>query len=46
MVLLIILGQDIDDRNSLAKVPGTFGRLVKDKGPLGAVRTLAGLMLS
>lgn len=43
--MLIIQGQGLDDRNSLAKVPDTFSRLVKDKGPLSAVRALVGLML-
>ncbi|RQM06161.1 hypothetical protein DH86_00003408, partial [Scytalidium sp. 3C] len=32
--------KDMDDRHSLAKIPETFDRLVKERGPLGAVRTI------
>ncbi|PBP22088.1 hypothetical protein BUE80_DR007075 [Diplocarpon rosae] len=34
-----------DDRSSLKKVPDTFNRLVKERGPLGAVRATVGLLM-
>ncbi|KAK0122652.1 hypothetical protein ONS96_009690 [Cadophora gregata f. sp. sojae] len=37
--------QQADDRNSLAKVPETFDKLVKERGPLGAVRATVGLFM-
>jgi hypothetical protein len=39
------LGQQADDRKSLARVPETFNRLVKDRGPLAAVRATVGLLM-
>jgi len=35
-----------DNRKSLSKVPETFDSLVKEKGPLGAVRAVVGLLMS
>lgn len=35
----------MDDRHSLAKIPETFDRLVKERGPLGAVRTIVRLLM-
>lgn len=37
--------QAADGRESLAKVPEMFTKLVKEKGPLGAVRTTIGLLM-
>ncbi|KAH8808532.1 hypothetical protein F5884DRAFT_792545 [Xylogone sp. PMI_703] len=37
--------QEMDERDSLAKIPETFDRLVKEKGPLGAVRTIVRLLM-
>lgn len=37
--------QETDERGSLAKVPEMFSKLVKEKGPLGAVRTTIGLLM-
>ncbi|KAK2626874.1 hypothetical protein QTJ16_004049 [Diplocarpon rosae] len=37
--------QQADDRSSLKKVPDTFNRLVKERGPLGAVRATVGLLM-
>ncbi|KAE8453641.1 hypothetical protein EG329_009152 [Mollisiaceae sp. DMI_Dod_QoI] len=37
--------QQADERNSLSKVPQTFDRLQKEKGPLGAVRAMVGLLM-
>ncbi|PVH83237.1 hypothetical protein DL98DRAFT_559055 [Cadophora sp. DSE1049] len=37
--------QEADDRNSLAKVPETFDKLVKERGPLGAVQATVGLFM-
>lgn len=37
--------QQVDDRNSLAKVPETFDKLVKERGPLSAVRATIGLFM-
>jgi hypothetical protein len=44
-VLTSIKGQESDDRKSLLKVPESFAKLVKQKGPLGAVRTVVGLLM-
>jgi hypothetical protein len=38
-------GQAADERGSLEKVPEVFNKLVKEKGPLGAVRTTIGLLM-
>ncbi|QSZ35429.1 hypothetical protein DSL72_008299 [Monilinia vaccinii-corymbosi] len=35
-----------DDRNSLTKIKDMFGKLVKEKGPLGALRTTVGLIMA
>ncbi|CZR61217.1 uncharacterized protein PAC_11113 [Phialocephala subalpina] len=37
--------QQADERSSLTKVSGTFDKLHKEKGPLGAVRALVGLLM-
>ncbi|KAH8783891.1 hypothetical protein BGZ57DRAFT_757774 [Hyaloscypha finlandica] len=37
--------QAVDGRESLAKVPEMFTKLVQEKGPLGAVRTTIGLLM-
>lgn len=37
-------GRKYDTRNSLARLEGTFERLVKARGPLGAVRGIMGLV--
>ncbi|PMD48485.1 hypothetical protein L207DRAFT_505515 [Hyaloscypha variabilis F] len=37
--------QETDERGSLAKVPDMFNKLVKERGPLGAVRTTIGLLM-
>ncbi|KAI9051152.1 hypothetical protein LZ554_005254 [Drepanopeziza brunnea f. sp. 'monogermtubi'] len=37
--------QHADDRSSLAKVPDTFDKLVKERGPLGAVRATVGIFM-
>jgi hypothetical protein len=39
------LGQTSDDRSSLAKIPQAFDKLAKEKGPLGAVRAIVGLVM-
>lgn len=41
----MVIGQEEDERKSLAKVPETFNRMVKERGPLGAVRALVGLLM-
>jgi hypothetical protein len=38
-------GQQLDDRRSLPKVSESFNRLVKQKGPLAAVRIVVGLLM-
>ncbi len=38
-------GHESDDRSSFAKVPATFATLVKERGPLGAVRAIVGLFM-
>jgi hypothetical protein len=38
-------GQEADDRRGLAKVPEIFNKLVKERGPLGAVRSTVGLLM-
>ncbi|CAD6441640.1 b2eaa89e-bced-4402-a1ec-460a40f18c50-CDS [Sclerotinia trifoliorum] len=35
-----------DDRNSLSKIKVMFGKLVKEKGPLGALRITVGLIMA
>ncbi|ESZ97475.1 hypothetical protein SBOR_2164 [Sclerotinia borealis F-4128] len=35
-----------DDRNSLSKIKDMFARLIKEKGPLGALRTTVGLIMA
>lgn len=37
--------QQSDDRKSLLRIPETFDRLVKQKGPLAAVRAVVGLLM-
>ncbi|RFU33656.1 hypothetical protein B7463_g2700, partial [Scytalidium lignicola] len=37
--------QEIDERHSLTKVPETFDRLVRERGPLVAVRTIVRLLM-
>ncbi|KUJ20710.1 uncharacterized protein LY89DRAFT_779432 [Mollisia scopiformis] len=37
--------QHADERSSLSKVPETFEKLKKEKGPLGAVRAMVGLLM-
>ncbi|KAF8867390.1 hypothetical protein BDZ45DRAFT_609727 [Acephala macrosclerotiorum] len=37
--------QQADERSSLTKVSGTFDKLHKEKGPIGAVRALVGLLM-
>lgn len=44
-LLIPIQGQESDDRKSLLKVPESFAKLLKQKGPLGAVRTVVGLLM-
>lgn len=39
------IGYEQDERNSLRKVKDMFGRLVKEKGPLVAVKTVVGLVM-
>lgn len=39
-------GQHADERSSLSKVPETFEKLKKEKGPLGAVRAIVGLLMT
>ena len=39
------LGEETDERRSLAKIPDMFNKLVKEKGPLGAVRTTVALLM-
>jgi len=43
-VLTSLVGRAQDDRKSLNGIPGTFQRLVKDKGPLEAVRCIVALL--
>jgi hypothetical protein len=38
-------GQEADERGSLAKVPDMFNKLLKERGPLGAVSTTIGLLM-
>ncbi|APA06674.1 hypothetical protein SS1G_04742 [Sclerotinia sclerotiorum 1980 UF-70] len=35
-----------DDRNSLSKIKDMFGKMVKEKGPLGALRITVGLIMA
>ena len=44
-MLTSVEGQESDDRKSLLKVPESFAKLVKQKGPLGAARTVIGLLM-
>jgi hypothetical protein len=44
--VLIELGRDADERNSLANIPKMFDGLVKEKGPVGAVRIIVGLLMT
>ncbi|KAG0649908.1 hypothetical protein D0Z07_3691 [Hyphodiscus hymeniophilus] len=37
--------QSLDDRKSLHKIPASFDKLVKERGPLLAVRTIVGLLM-
>ncbi|KAH8663138.1 hypothetical protein BGZ60DRAFT_530278 [Tricladium varicosporioides] len=37
--------QESDDRNSLAQIPNMFNRLVKESGPLVAMRAVVGLLM-
>ncbi|KAH6678380.1 hypothetical protein B0J14DRAFT_582567 [Halenospora varia] len=37
--------QEADDRNSLARIPDMFNRLVKESGPLVAMRAVVGLIM-
>ncbi|CZT42984.1 uncharacterized protein RSE6_02956 [Rhynchosporium secalis] len=37
--------QKLDDRNSLAKIPETFSKMVKERGPLAAVRATVELFM-
>jgi len=39
------IGQKADDRKILDKVPETFEKLVKERGPLGAVSAVVGLLM-
>jgi hypothetical protein len=39
------VGQQADDRKSLMKIPESFDKLLKQQGPLGAVRTIVGLFM-
>jgi hypothetical protein len=44
-ILIFQKGQKADDRKVLDKVPETFDKLVKERGPLGAVRSIVGLLM-
>lgn len=44
-LLICKIGQEEDDRKSLQRVPESFDKLVKEKGPLAAVRTVVGLLM-
>jgi hypothetical protein len=44
-MLTTVKGQESDDRKSLLKVPESFAKLVKQQGPLGAARTVVGLLM-
>ena len=44
-LLIQITGKKQDDRKSLPRIPQFFDRLVKEKGPLNAVRTVIGLLM-
>ena len=39
------VGHKADERGSLTKIPETFDRLIKEKGTLGAVRAVVGLLM-
>lgn len=40
-----IAGQKQDDRKSFQRIPESFDKLVKEKDPLSAVRTVVGLLM-
>ena len=40
------VGHKQDDRKSLSKIKDMFGKLVKEKGPLGALRITVGLVMA
>jgi hypothetical protein len=39
------IGYEMDERRSLRKVKDMFAQLVRDKGPLVAVKTVVGLVI-
>lgn len=38
-------GQKADDRKVLDRIPETFDKIVKERGPLEAVRAIVGLLM-